>query len=186
MNRAEEINRLHDDIMGGVRTTVRQAIQIGELLEQQKAEVGHGAWLPWLAENVHFAVRTAQNYMRIYGRRGELNTHSVAHLTDAYWLLADETPERGSDLAEGLPKGLEDIPEVAEALQRIRASKRQEALARRSPSKRKVGSRSASIEVRTSVEPVTAPSAEPALRGVPEPEPTADEPARCPHCGGLL
>lgn len=40
-------------------------IQIGERLIEAKELLPHGAWLPWLAEEVEFSERTAQNFMRL-------------------------------------------------------------------------------------------------------------------------
>jgi hypothetical protein len=44
-------------------SAIRHAVMAGELLLRQKAAVGHGAWLGWLADNVEFTARTAQRYM---------------------------------------------------------------------------------------------------------------------------
>jgi hypothetical protein len=43
---AKMINRLHDEILLGLRITVKQAIRIGELLTARKEKEGHGKWLP--------------------------------------------------------------------------------------------------------------------------------------------
>jgi hypothetical protein len=37
-----------EGVLEGARTTLRTAIQIGELLIAQKKEVGHGNWIPWM------------------------------------------------------------------------------------------------------------------------------------------
>ena len=42
----------------------KHARRVGELLLQVKAELNHGEFLPWLAENVDVSIRQAQNYMR--------------------------------------------------------------------------------------------------------------------------
>lgn len=116
IQRADEIQRLHDEIMGQLRTTVQKAIRIGELLTEQKADLQHGQWLPWLEENVPFSERTARNYMRVYEKRAELKSANVADLSSAYravGLLSDgsdknesqigsdsEDPERGESKEE--------------------------------------------------------------------------------------
>lgn len=40
-------------------------IEIGRRLNEAKAQLSHGDWLPWLNDKVEFSERTAQNLMRI-------------------------------------------------------------------------------------------------------------------------
>lgn len=79
-NRTQEINRLHNEVCMGLKTIVEKAIRIGKLLVEQKAECNHGEWLPWLKANVKFSERTARNYMRLYSRRDEIKSATVADL----------------------------------------------------------------------------------------------------------
>src|SRR5262245_35586511 len=58
-SRAQKINKLHDGIIDALRKSVDKAIEIGELLTEQKAALAHGEWLPWLKANIKFAERTA-------------------------------------------------------------------------------------------------------------------------------
>jgi hypothetical protein len=146
MNRAEEINLLHDKIWIAAKTTITEALRIGELLTEQKAECGHGNWLPWLEANIHFSQRTAHNYMSVYERRGELESETIANLTEAYRLLAGEVEPEEEDPAEGLPKGFDTIPEVQEQLRLIRETKRKEATARKRPPMRKVASKTIDVQ----------------------------------------
>ena len=85
-NIATEVNRLHDGIVGALRNTVTDAIQIGRLLERQKRSLGHGEWMPWLKANVRFDDRTARRYASLYENRDKLDT--VSNLKDAYRLLS--------------------------------------------------------------------------------------------------
>jgi hypothetical protein len=48
-----------------LRQTLDEAREIGGLLIEAKAQVSHGEWLPWLAENVAISERTAQEWMRL-------------------------------------------------------------------------------------------------------------------------
>lgn len=43
----------------------RNLIEIGRRLNEAKAQLSHGDWLPWLNDKVEFSERTAQNLMRI-------------------------------------------------------------------------------------------------------------------------
>ena len=84
-----EIVALHGQILTTARTTLDKAIRIGQLLTEQKASLKHGAWLPWVKENLPFDARTAQNYTRCYGERDRLKNENVSYLADAYRLLAE-------------------------------------------------------------------------------------------------
>jgi len=65
---ASEINRLHAKIFAALRTSIQDAIRIGELLSEEKRRAGHGNWLHWIKANLEFNERTARNYIRIYGK----------------------------------------------------------------------------------------------------------------------
>ena len=60
---AIEINLEHERAFGKAREAVEHARRAGALLIQAKAAVGHGEWLPWLAENCKFSARQAQRYI---------------------------------------------------------------------------------------------------------------------------
>jgi len=70
-------------IMLNARQCLADALEVGRLLKEQKAELGHGEWLPWLKENVSFNVRTAQRYMNLHENRDRLKNDSVSYLMDA-------------------------------------------------------------------------------------------------------
>ena len=71
---ADQIMQAHDQVMECTRSLanlgnqwMQKASIVGELLTRKKAEVGHGNFLPWLAENVKaFGDRTAAHYMKAY------------------------------------------------------------------------------------------------------------------------
>ena len=92
--RISEITQLHGEIAGYIKVTLEKAIRIGELLAEQKAELGHGEWLPWVEENLPFTDRTARNYMRAYESRDRLKTEIVSDLTGAYRLLEESRADR--------------------------------------------------------------------------------------------
>jgi len=86
-SRAKEINALHDEIIGSLRSSFDKAIRIGRILTEMKAECAHGEWLPLLKENIKFSARSATRYMRLYEHRDELKSANVSDLTEAYALL---------------------------------------------------------------------------------------------------
>ena len=86
-NRINEIVNLHSEIEGLLKLSLDKAIRIGELLYEQKANLKHGEYIPWIKTNLPFTERTGQNYMRLYDNREKLKNESVSHLTDGYKLL---------------------------------------------------------------------------------------------------
>lgn len=64
------------------RDAVETVIEIGEYLTEAKDYLSHGDWLKWLAENVHFSQRTAQNYMRLAEFKVS-NAKLVSYLKDS-------------------------------------------------------------------------------------------------------
>ncbi|MFC1783488.1 DUF3102 domain-containing protein, partial [Planctomycetota bacterium] len=94
--RTDEIISLHRELEGIYKATLPKAIRIGELLAEVKAELDHGAFIPWIKTNLPFSERTARNYMNLYQNRAALKTASVADLTGAYKMLSPPKAETGS------------------------------------------------------------------------------------------
>ena len=82
-SRIDRIIGLHTEIDSYLKITLDRAIEIGGLLEDQKADLGHGQWLPWVKENLPFSERTARDYMSYYARRDELKSAKIADLPEA-------------------------------------------------------------------------------------------------------
>ena len=87
-SRATKITELHNQLEQLMRTTLDKAIEIGGLLAEQKAELPHGQWGQWVADNLPFSDRVARDYMRFYERRHELKTANLADLTEARKYIA--------------------------------------------------------------------------------------------------
>ncbi len=87
-----EINRLHQSFSDGLRATLQIAIQIGELLVEQKRTCGHGNWIPWIKTNLNFDRTTAFRYTRCYYKRSVLNVASTQHLTIEEFAKISDTP----------------------------------------------------------------------------------------------
>jgi hypothetical protein len=62
---AGRINEAHRQVELHAAAALEKAREAGDLLLDAKGKVGHGRWLPWLAENVCCSERTAQIYMRV-------------------------------------------------------------------------------------------------------------------------
>ena len=64
---AAEINTIKAQTLAVVQNAT---LEIGKRLIQAKGAVGHGNWSAWLADNVDYSERTAQNIISIYERFG--------------------------------------------------------------------------------------------------------------------
>ena len=62
---------------------VEHGIACGQLLLEAKAQLAHGEWLSWLAENCNVSPRSARLYMQLWRNREELKRKPVADLTIA-------------------------------------------------------------------------------------------------------
>ncbi|MEX0784678.1 MAG: DUF3102 domain-containing protein [Dehalococcoidia bacterium] len=92
-----EIVRLHGEVVDSLRLSLDKAIRIGELLAAQKKELKHGEFGPWIADNLPFTNRTAQNYIRLFRYRDKLKSENVSSLARAYRLIGrKERPRRST------------------------------------------------------------------------------------------
>jgi hypothetical protein len=93
---SKEINQLHDKLFGIAKTSLETAIHIGELLTRQKAELGHGNWLPWCELYLRFSDRTASKYISLYNDRDRIKSELGSDLgvNEAYRLLSQPAEEQ--------------------------------------------------------------------------------------------
>jgi hypothetical protein len=61
----DRIRKGHGEVVGAVLHAVMSAIETGKALRVAKKEVGHGNFEDYVTIECHFALRTAQNYMRL-------------------------------------------------------------------------------------------------------------------------
>lgn len=89
VSRVQEITALHNEIGSYLKMSLEKAIRIGELLVEQKDNMGHGGFTSWVESNLPFTDRTARNYMRLFRQRDELKTETVSDLgvTGGYRML---------------------------------------------------------------------------------------------------
>lgn len=91
---AGEINAIKQEVRD---CAIRGAIEIGKRLMEAKSLVPFGEWGKWLADNVDYSERTAQEMMRIakeYGRRETQALAEIQNTTQAVLLLALDSGER--------------------------------------------------------------------------------------------
>mgnify|MGYP004453506325 FL=1 len=78
----QQINTLHSNIEGKLKSTVQDAIKLGELLTNVKKELPHGAFLNWIQDNCNFRKSSAENYMKLYNYKSKIPL--VGNLPEAY------------------------------------------------------------------------------------------------------
>lgn len=81
----EQISSKEVQLLKGMKRSIeivlkkqtQSAFEIGNLLNSTKAQIKHGAFMPWIADNLTFNPRTAQLYMRI----ADVLSSSASYLT---------------------------------------------------------------------------------------------------------
>lgn len=86
----KKINQLYRELVGLYKLSLEKAIEIGELLYQQKEELGHGKWLLWTRKNLPFSERSARNYISLCNNRAALKSARITDLNAAYKILANQ------------------------------------------------------------------------------------------------
>lgn len=81
-NRADQIKVLLAELDRTLKMSVEKAIRIGQLLTEQKSDMDHGQFLPWLESNFEMSERTARKYMMLHRYRDK--TALNADLQEAY------------------------------------------------------------------------------------------------------
>jgi Protein of unknown function (DUF3102) len=100
---AEEINAEHRAFLRAAEETFRAALRAGDLLNEAKAEAGHGNWTTWVEENCVFSMRSAQVYMQLANNRTQveemLKSAEPAHLSIER-VIRELAPPKGESVAE--------------------------------------------------------------------------------------
>jgi hypothetical protein len=120
---AASIRKLGMRVIGDV-------IEIGRRLSNCKRLLGHGNWLPWLADEFRWSERTARNFIRAY-EFAQANSAKISDLaigvSSLYLLAAPSTPEevqvevlRRIDAGESLPHA--KIKRIVDKAQERRAA----------------------------------------------------------------
>jgi hypothetical protein len=91
------------------RKTVEHAATSGRALLAAKAQVKHGEWLGWLADNFHWSQQRASQFMEIANYYARSNLESAETIQGALRMIA-ESPEKQAKKAEREAKKLETPP----------------------------------------------------------------------------
>lgn len=124
---AEAIKQDHADALAHFSEAVHKAYSAGRKLNAAKQMVrdkyGHGAWLPWLKENVKIPQHRAQAYMRLAGYLdGMPDLHDVVaglSFRQTMRVLGDEYEARGLDRSKSLVEIAERLPILGEEMLRL-------------------------------------------------------------------
>jgi Protein of unknown function (DUF3102) len=107
---ADLIKSINDKVRSmlvSYRSSVGHAVEVGELLKEAKARVGHGNFEPWLKEHCNLSFRTARRYMKLAENRPQIEAQfksaNVADLTlsGAQRLLTDNSAGSGGKSGGG-------------------------------------------------------------------------------------
>lgn len=115
-DRAEQIRALHGNIVASFKRSKDDAIEIGRLLHEQKAELGHGKFGPWLEANVlgpTFSRSLANKYMKLYEQRDQLQIRNVPNITAAIRVAYAETKDQAMKGLEDDFEDADDLPPIA-------------------------------------------------------------------------
>lgn len=95
-----DIETITGEILELKQTAGNAILGIGQRLNEAKAVLNHGEWLPWLTERVEFSERSAQTFMKL--AREWSNPQALADLgsVKALTLLALPPEEREQFMAE--------------------------------------------------------------------------------------
>ncbi|MBA7579629.1 DUF3102 domain-containing protein [Candidatus Atribacteria bacterium 1244-E10-H5-B2] len=124
-SRIAEIIRIHNELQKLYYSGLDRAIQLGELLDEQKKSLKYGEFVDWVNKNLPFSERTARNYRVIFKNREFLKRKVVSSLDTAYLLLKKSKikEERIEEQKEERRKRFEEAKERAKEYDRMREKK---------------------------------------------------------------
>lgn len=133
--RTAALAAIADRIRQRVKSATTDIIAIGKDLIGAKAQLPHGAFLPWLDAEFGWTDRTARNYIRAADLAGSKSeTISVLPPSTVYLLAAPSTPEKiRTDIIQEIETGKPVDHRNVET--RIREARRSERNTKKSPAK---------------------------------------------------
>lgn len=99
-DRSPQIRELNEQIHWAFEKSKDWAIEAGRLLTEQKAELKHGEWGPWLEANIigpKFSRSQVNHFMKLYQLRDELKILESRNLSTAIKLAYTEYVPQVSD-----------------------------------------------------------------------------------------
>jgi DNA modification methylase len=116
---AARIRQEHEASAAAMKRSLEHAIAAGKLLNEAKAQLKHGQWLPWLREHCRVPERTATLYMRLAKHFGEIGNVADLSIRDAVALIneADATEPDSLEPPPSPPTVLRPLPSTIRILQ---------------------------------------------------------------------
>ena len=93
---ATRIKTAHRAVRDAAKNIVQQAVAAGQALNDAKAKLPHGEWLPWLERHCELSERTAHNYMLLAANRVKFAIDADLTLNQALRQIRGDDP-RGDD-----------------------------------------------------------------------------------------
>ena len=93
---ATRIKTAHRAVRDAAKNIVQQAVAAGQALNDAKAKLPHGEWLPWLERHCELSERTAHNYMLLAANRVKFTIDADLTLNQALRQIRGGDP-RGDD-----------------------------------------------------------------------------------------
>jgi len=97
---ARDINVITAEIQFYKKQAGRSFLEIGRRLNEAKAQLSHGEWLPWLEKQVDISERSAQRFMQLASEYGKSAKMADLGASKALQLLALNPVDRDQFLAE--------------------------------------------------------------------------------------
>lgn len=110
MHQNENIERiidLHTQLLSYGRKSLAVAIEVGQLLSEQKRTLQHGQWTAWIGEHLPFGARTASTYMRLFAMKDLLKSENISDLGRAQQLMTRVSVTRSRDSVSAIQAKLE-------------------------------------------------------------------------------
>ncbi len=88
----KQIKELHSSISKDSKNSLKKALKLGGILQEQKKEIGFGNFTHWVEKTLPFSERTAQRYLAVNRNKERIEESGVTTLYEAYELLKSKLP----------------------------------------------------------------------------------------------
>jgi hypothetical protein len=113
-----------------LRREVKDILEIGQLLIEAKAQLGHGKWMPWLRDKFALSDRSARRYMQAAEFVDQNGHVSILNLTAGALYLLSSMEENEQDVVDAVLEeiktkrvGVDRIVEIDKELEAIEDAK---------------------------------------------------------------
>jgi hypothetical protein len=114
---ASTANRCHAEVRASGQTMLESAWHAGQALIAAKAQLRHGKWLPWLAENFNGSQQCANNYMRIASNYQTSSNLDEESIDAALRAMRQCEPQPSDEMGDDTMSSDDDDNEYDQAMQ---------------------------------------------------------------------